>query len=487
MGQSVLLQNLTLTQVYFYMRFLINIAGNRFNRVSLVLLAAVTALIIPVLSFASEAVPGGEHSTNISIIFLWIAIILILAKVSALVERVGQPSVLGEIFMGICLGNLPLLGIYFFAPMVSNEIMHFLSELGVVILLFYIGMESSVESMAKVGVQSFLVATVGVVVPFVLGTYVAGPILMPGQSANTYLFLGSILTATSVGITARVLKDIGKSQTSESRVIIGAAVIDDVMGLVILAVVSAIVFKGSVSMGEMGIILAKAIVFLIGAVLIGMPLAPFLGKFFSKIHTGVGMKFALVISFGLVFAYLASLVGLAPIVGAFAGGLILKPVHFKAFENPAIVNEIEEVVHGEESRGAFVAKIKGITESHSEKHTEDFVDHLGHFFVPIFFVITGMQVKLEAFMDIKIVLMSLGIFVVAVIGKIVAGFVCGKGINKWVVGVGMIPRGGVGLIFADMGESLGVMAGNIFSALVVVIMLTTLITPPVLAGLLKDR
>src|SRR3989337_3308030 len=143
MGQSVLLRNTTLTQVYFYMRFLSNIAGNRFNRVSLVLLAAITGLMIPVLSFASEAVSGGEHSTNISILFLWIAIILILAKVSALVERVGQPAVLGEILMGICLGNLPLLGIYFFAPMVSNEIMHFLAELGVVILLFYIGMESS--------------------------------------------------------------------------------------------------------------------------------------------------------------------------------------------------------------------------------------------------------------------------------------------------------------------------------------------------------
>ena len=485
MGQSVLLQNQA--QVYFYMIFMSKIMGFRLSRVSLALLAAITPLMIPALSFASEAVPGGgEHGTNISIIFLWIAIVLILAKVSALVERVGQPAVLGEILMGICLGNLPLLGIYFFAPMVSNEIMHFLAELGVVILLFYIGMESSVESMVKVGAQSFLVATIGVAVPFVLGTYVAGPLLLPGQSANTYLFLGSILTATSVGITARVLKDIGKSQTAESRIIIGAAVIDDVMGLVILAVVSAIVFKGSVSMGEMGIILAKAIIFLIGAVLIGMPLAPFLGKFFSKINTGVGMKFALVISFGLVFAYLASVVGLAPIVGAFAAGLILKPVHFKAFDNPEIVKELEEVVSGAESRGSFVAKIDGIAATHSEKHTEDFVDHLGHFLVPIFFVITGMQVKLEAFMDINIVLISLGLFAAAVIGKIVAGFGCGKGIRKWVVGVGMIPRGEVGLIFANMGKSLGVMDDNIFSAVVVVIMLTTLVTPPVLAALLKD-
>src|SRR3972149_9926404 len=130
MGQSVLLQNPTLTQVYFYIIFMSNIAGNRFNRVSLVLLAAIAALMIPVLSFASEAVPGGgEHGTNISIIFLWIAIVLILAKVSALVERVGQPAVLGEILIGICLGNRPPPGISVVAPMVTNEIMHFLAEL----------------------------------------------------------------------------------------------------------------------------------------------------------------------------------------------------------------------------------------------------------------------------------------------------------------------------------------------------------------------
>src|SRR4030067_82895 len=469
------------------MTFLNNLFGYRYTRVSLVLLTLITSLVIPALSYATEASQGGgEHGSNIAVIFLWIAIILILAKVSALVERVGQPAVLGEILMGICLGNLPLLGIYFFAPMVSNEIMHFLAELGVVILLFYIGMESSVEGMAKVGIQSFLVATIGVAVPFALGTYVAGPLLLPGQSANTYLFLGSILTATSVGITARVLKDIGKSQTREAQIIIGAAVIDDVMGLVILAVVSAIVFKGGVSMAEMGIILAKAIIFLVGAVLIGTPLAPFLGKFFSKIHTGVGMKFALVISFGLVFAYLASLDGLAPIVGAFAGGLILKPGHFKEFDEPDICDEIEEVVSGSESRGGFVAKIDGIAASHSDKHAEDFVDHLGHFLVPIFFVITGMQVKLEAFMNINVVLISLGLFAAAVIGKIVAGLGCGKGIRKWVVGVGMIPRGEVGLIFANMGKSLGVMDDNIFSAVVVVIMLTTLVPPPRLDALLKD-
>lgn len=454
------------------------------------LIFLIALLLSPAISLATQASPGESPTAgpaNFGIIFLWIAIILILAKVSALVERIGQPAVLGEIIMGIILGNLPLLGLHIFEPVVSNEIMHFLAELGVVLLLFYIGMESSVESMAKVGVQSFLVATVGVVAPFILGTYLAGPWLMPGLSTNAYLFLGATLTATSVGITARVLKDIGKSQTVESRIIIGAAVIDDVIGLIILAVVSAIAFSGSVSMGDLAIILTKAIVFLGGAVLIGMPLAPILGRFFSRIHTGVGMKFALVISFGLVFAYLASLVGLAPIVGAFAGGLILRPVYFKPFEEPSFVKEIRHALKEEKIPGSFIAKIEGIAENYSERHTEEFVDHLGHFMVPIFFVITGMQVKLEAFLDMDIILMSLGIFVVAIIGKFIAGFVCGKGINQIVVGVGMIPRGEVGLIFANMGRSLGVISDNIFSSLVVVIMLTTLITPPVLTVLFRNK
>jgi len=463
----------------------------RKNFVLILLLLTAGYFALPDGLFASEAAhgadeaAGGGHGTGVAVIFVWIAILLMSAKVSSLIERVGQPAVLGELLIGVLLGSLYLFGVQFFEPIKSSEIIHFLAELGVVILLFQIGMESSVSTMVKVGVPSFLVACVGVILPFVATIYFAGPILMPGLSSTAYLFLGATLTATSVGITARVLKDLGKSDTAESRIIIGAAVIDDVLGLIILAIVSAIVIKGSIDIGSLSIIIVKAVGFLGGSILLGTWLAPRISRFFSAIHTGLGMKFALVISFGLIFAYLAALMGLAPIVGAFAAGLVLTPVYFDEFQESPFVDDLKTAMKDEQINGPFGKKLNDIIHKHSHKHIEVFVEHLGHFMIPIFFVLTGMQVKVDALADPQIIIMALGVTVVAIVTKVAAGWMAGKGVNKLAVGVGMVPRGEVGLIFANMGKTMGVMDDAVFSAIVVVIMLTTLVTPPVLALVLK--
>lgn len=449
--------------------------------------AFLLTILVPAYLFASQAHAdeGGSGGGIIVQTFLWIAIILMLAKVSSLVEKVGQPAVLGELLIGVLIGSLPIVGIHFLEPILSNEIIHFLAEFGVVILLYQIGMESNIKTMMKVGIPSLLVATLGVIAPFVAITWYAGPWLMPGLSSVTYLFMGATMTATSVGITARVLKDLGKSQTSEARIILGAAVIDDVMGLVILAVVSAIATKGSVGMSAVGIIVLKAAVFLGGGILIGTWLAPQLGRFFSGIHTGIGMKFALVISFGLVFAYIASLMGLAPIVGAFAAGLVLEPVYFNQFNDPGFVDDLRGVMKTSNFSEPATTKLEELVRKHSHRHIEEFTENLGHFVVPIFFVLTGMQVKVQSLFDSRIIIISATLLVIATLAKVVAGVAAGKGVNKLAVGVGMIPRGEVGLIFANIGKGLGIMDDTVFSAIVVVIMLTTLVTPPMLTIILK--
>ncbi len=452
----------------------------------LILGVSLAVFLSPAGTSASDAIAGASHDAEtVALTFLWIAVLLMLAKVSSLIERIGQPAVLGELLIGVALGSLPLIGTDFFEPIKTSATIHFLAELGVVILLFQIGMESSVRTMMKVGVPSFLVACVGVILPFLATTYFIGPLLAPGLPSTAYLFLGATLTATSVGITARVLKDINKSTTTEARTIIGAAVIDDVLGLIILAVVSAIVLEGSINATKLSIIIIKAVVFLGGGLLLGTWLAPRLSRIFSKIHTGVGMKFALVISFGLVFSYLASIVGLAPIVGAFTAGLILTPVYFEQFSNPPFVDDLLGAINEEPMSDSFRKKIDSIIETHSHKHIEEFAAHLGHFLIPIFFVLTGMQVKIDTLFDLNVLFMTLGILVVAVITKVLAGFVAGKGMHRLAVGIGMVPRGEVGLIFANMGKSLGVMNDTVFSAMVVVIMATTLITPPMLAVVFK--
>jgi len=424
---------------------------------------------------------GGESSHTMA--FLFIALILLAAKASSLIERFGQPAVLGELLVGVLLGNLALVGITVFEPIKHDAIIAFLAQLGVVILLFQIGLESNFKEMTKVGLPAVLVAIAGVVVPFGLGVYLVGPWLLPEAGTNTLLFLGAALTATSVGITARVFKDLGKLQTRESQIVLGAAVIDDVMGLIILAVVSAIVTVGSITGSAVALIILKAILFLGGAIVLGQLLAPTISLYLSKIHTGVGMKFTLAFSVGLLFAYAAAQLGLAPIIGAFAGGLILDAVVFRRFRRPEYVEEL--AVIEQEVQGPAKGKIAELVHRYEHRHIEDLIEPVAQVFVPIFFVVTGMAVDLTTFADTTIIVTALGITVAAFAGKIVAGLFAGRGVNKWIVGFGMVPRGEVGLIFATIGAGLGVITDGVFSVIIIMVILTTLLTPPVLTYLLK--
>lgn len=451
--------------------------------ISLFVLAGVL-FAVPGFMFAEEGA-GASHGSEAAIVFLMIAVILIAAKLSALVERFGQPGVLGELVMGVILGNLALVGITIFEPIKENGIILFLAELGVVILLFQVGLESNIHKMRKVGARAFMVAIIGVVLPFVLGTYVAGPLLLPGQSTNAYLFLGAALTATSVGITARVFKDLGKLQITAAQTVLGAAVIDDVLGLIILAVVSAMATIGAVSIGAISWIVAKSILFLIGAIVIGQVSAPHIGKLFSKINTGVNMKFTIALSFCLIFAYAAQKIGLAPIVGAFAAGLVLDPVHFRYFKDPHIVEDIKKAT-SEMSDPSLKEKILATITPHAHRHIEDLIEPVANFLVPLFFVVTGMNVQLETLFDTQIILVALAVTLIAFLGKIVAGLAARKE-DRWLVGWGMVPRGEVGLIFASIGLSLGVISNSVFSVIVIMIILTTLIPPAILAGLLKKH
>lgn len=437
----------------------------------------------------STIVYAGSDETGISAQqitkdLFWIAIILMLAKVSSLIKLLGQPAVLGELLIGVVLGNVFLLGWDVFEPIKNDSIIHFLAEFGVIILLFQIGLDSNIERMKNVGLSAFLVAVIGVVVPFALGVWFVGPLLLPGESMTLYLFLGASLTATSVGITARVFKDLNVINTRETQIILGAAVIDDVLGLIILAVISAFVALGSVGIGMIGWTAAKALIFLVGAVVIGQRLAPKISKFFSLITTGVGMKFTLVISFCLFFSYLAYLSGLAPLVGAFAAGLILDPVYFSYFKDPKIVRDIQAAVSEDEPERRD--KMLAVIAPHAKRHIQDLVSNVGLLFVPVFFVYTGMNVRLDYMFNLPILLTALGITLIAFIGKLISGMGAVKA-NKLLVGTGMIPRGEVGLIFAMTGKGLGAVSDEVFSIIVIMVILTTLLTPPLLTKMVRNN
>jgi Kef-type K+ transport system membrane component KefB len=390
------------------------------------------------------------HDFSIPNLFLVLAAMLIAAKLlGELAERFGQPAVLGELIAGVILGG-SVLGI---VPTTGTgaEIIHVLAELGVVLLLFEIGLETDLKEMFRVGTASLSVAAVGVVLPFVLGfAYWA---YLPHAASDSgadltmaAIFVGATLTATSVGITARVLSDLGQMHTEEAKIIIGAAIIDDVLGLVILTVVSGMAAGASVEAIGILRVLAVAIGFLVIAVLVGRFAAPRLFDLVVRMRVRyVLLVFA--IAFVLGLSATASLIGSALIIGAFAAGLILSGT-----------NQFDTIEHE--------------------------VRPVASIFTPIFFVSVGASVNLGLLNPARegaagILGIAAVLTLLAVVGKLAAGWAAPwVRFRRLVVGVGMVPRGEVGLIFADIGRRAGVLNEAVFGAVLLMVMATTFIAPP---------
>lgn len=455
-------------------------------------IAGIVTLSLPAQAFASG---GGGHGGQWPVIFFFIGVMLFVGiSAGAAMRRIGQPAVLGQLLAGIGVGALGLLGPFDIVQEMRHEAFIIgLAELGVVLLLFATGLESNVKEMLSAGPSAAKVAIVGVALPFV-GGYYASLMLMPEMTWHVHVFLGATLTATSVGITAAVFKSLDFLKSDESKIVIGAAVIDDVLGLIILAVVVGVVQTGSVDPAGIALISGKAIGFLVGAVVLGMLLAKPLGRLFSRIHTGHGMKNAIIVLFCLSFSFMAAhLAGLAMIVGAFAAGLILDAVVFRDFEHPEVAKRFRAWASRIRNSAPDVAD-EMEEAAHHEEHAdaEKYIGYLMSFLTPIFFVYTGMMVDLTAFSDPNTVIIALVITTVAFFGKFLAGFLAGSGVNRKLIGFGMVPRGEVGLIFAAIGANLTipgtgekVVNDQVFAVAVIMVTLTTLVTPPILNGMIR--
>ena len=412
------------------------------------------------------AAAAGGHVDPVASVVLVLAIIIICAKLgSDLAARLGQPAVLGELVAGVVLGNLYLTGYTGLEFIKTDPSVDMLARLGVLLLLFEVGLESTVGQMLKVGLSSFVVATLGVAAPFALG-WMVGAWLLPQASVYVHAFIGATLCATSVGITARILKDLGRSKSDEARVILGAAVVDDVLGLVILAVVSGVIAAadegGSLHLGAVWMILGKAFLFLVGSLALGLYLSPRLFHLASRLRAR-GVLLGTGLSFCFLLSWLSSVVGLAPIVGAFAAGLILEDLHYRSFLDRG-EHSLEELIHP-----------------------------ISSFLTPVFFVLMGMHTDLRSFLQPGVVGLAAALTVAAILGKqLCSAGVIGKGIDRLTVGIGMIPRGEVGLIFANIGLALHVKGERVldaatYSAIVVMVIVTTMITPPALKWGLSRR
>jgi Kef-type K+ transport system membrane component KefB len=465
--------------------------------VGMVLIGCAAAVTAQEPAATQPATASAEHGDPVAPILIALVIIAVGASLGGQwMKKAGQPAVLGELLIGMLVANV---GYFLGEPIitvlrddeamvhivnlafekeislpeavhhvipdpehagrladilggpqggVAVSIHHFVdlvSRIAVIVLLFLVGLETSVHEMRKVGRTSFLVAVVGVVVPLLLGVGTM-MLLAPQDPMKKHIFIGGVLTATSVGITARVFRDLRQAHRTEAKVILGAAVIDDVLGLIVLAVVSGLVVTGTISLASITAITMKSVLFLVVSIGLGVWMTPKLVKRMARLEVE-HMKLLFGLGFAFVLAWLANLVGLATIVGAFAAGLVLEEF--------------------------FLDELKG----HSLR---DLLSPLEALIVPVFFVLMGMQVKLETFADAKVVLIAVVLTVAAILGKVVSGLACPKGLDRLSVGIGMMPRGEVGLIFASIGKGLGVVSDATFSAVVIMVMLTTLLTPPLL-------
>ena len=376
-------------------------------------------------------------------------IIIIVARLAAeLAELIKIPAVLGEIIAGIIIGPSALGLIDPIKNLDVANMVLLLGEIGVILLLFQVGLEMDLGEMAKVGKPALLVALIGVLVPFAAGFGVASAF---GESGEISLFIGAALTATSVGITARVLGDLRALALRESRIVLGAAVADDVLGLIILTVVVKVVTEGSISASVVFETIGLAVGFLVITGLLAIYVIP---KAFTRIDrvaksstTIVAISFALTLAFSL----LANQAKLAFIIGAFMAGL-------------------------------------AVGRSQQHERIAEGLNPLGHIFIPVFFASIGINADLDAMFQPSVLALATVLTVVAIIGKLVAGFGIGRSPgDKLLIGIGMIPRGEVGLIFASIGLSKGVLDDELYGALLLMVLVTTLITPPLLRLKLAKR
>ena len=426
----------------------------------------------------SETAPMVLAGVLLSLVFIYLA-----SKLGGeLSKSVDLPPVLGELVAGVVVGVSALHLLVFpetgavasdsvvitilqriaglspenigevFAS--SSEIISVLAEIGVIILLFEIGLESDLRELQKVGTRAAIVAVVGVIAPFVAGT--VGLVLIFGMPTIPAVFAGAALTATSIGITSKVLSELGQLKSTEGQIIVGAAVIDDVLGIIVLAVVASLAKTGDVDLLNLVYLIVSATAFLLGAI--------FLGKFFNKSFVAIAEKLqtrgklvipALIFAFSM--AFLANAIHLEAILGAFAAGLVLD-------------------------------------ETDKRKELDQQVIPIADILVPIFFVSVGARVDLSVLNPSSAdnrqgLIIAAFLILVAIIGKIITGWaILGKEkINRLAIGIGMIPRGEVGLVFAGIGAASGVLDKPLQAAIIIMVILTTFVAPPLLRFAFKEE
>lgn len=413
------------------------------------MLKLLPALLIYSSYSHADTAEFSSHANHI----LWLSLFVIGAIFAMAVNKYRQSTVLGQLLIGAFIGILAHFHIAFFAEIITNRAIGLIAQLGSIFLLFEIGLESEFGEIKNAGKHGLQVALIGVVIPFCLGYFIVVPYILHSQSHNLALFIGGILAVTSTSISVSVFKELGIIRQKACQIVLTASVIDDIIGLILLSIIIATASVGSIDGHLLFFMLAKVISFFVACYIIAKYLLPqILIPQLSRLGTGENITTLFIVAVCFTMSWFAESIGLADIIGAFFAGLML---NYKNFVDRGLLHE----------------------QKLSNHLLIDLILPLGRIFTPIFFIYAGMQVDLVSAFKIKTILIALIISIFAIIGKILCCITLPKNINRWIVGFGMVPRGEIGIIFAITGLNIGIIDNDLFTTLLLVIVITSIVTP----------
>lgn len=417
-------------------------------------------IVFPELTYAAAM---GKHDNPQ--LLLWLSILMASSLIAKLSNKLKQPIVLGQILLGVMIGILAHYKYFHLQLILGDDSIGFLAELGIIFLLFEIGIESSTRDLTSAGKHGILVALTGVLVPFLSGYFIVTPLFLHSQDVQLKLFIASLLSVTSTSISLSTFKELNILNTKACQTVLTASVIDDILGLSLLSIITGLSISHSVNWVEVGINLINIGGFILISIILGIKIIPYAANIVYKIGKNEDVLILFLLTFCFLMAWISGAIGLNSVIGAFFAGLVLENTAFYQF-NPQkyALNHSNSSKHG-------IAKL---------------IAPYGYFLTPIFFIYIGMQVDISSCFKLSTLLLAGGLSIVAIASKAVCGIFLPRTINRWIVGFGMVSRGEIGLIFAATGLKLNIINHDLFTVILLMVVVTSFI-PPIVLNILARK
>lgn len=417
----------------------------------------------------------GINVPSSSLIILWLAVILFYGKISGAIERIGMPSVLGELIMGAILGNIALVGIHFLDPVKTDPTINFLMLLGTIILFFQAGLAINLSSLGSFFWKALGLAILGLIFS-ICAFYYALPLFVKDLSPMVILYMALTLSPTGAGVTARIFQDLGKLKSKSSQLIISSGALDNIICFIMQAILVAFIYDKTIHYEQTGLFIVKVLGLILAIILLGRFILPFTVKFLAGIYSERSLEFAFAFGMGLFAAYFAQSIGISPVIGALLVGIVIAPDYFALFKDSAVLTQIENMIS---AKKLFWAKAEKSANPLKQIQAQDFENMFttpAFLLVSVFFVVTGMKLDLKMFIEPQYIMAAIFFTVIAFATKMLGSLIVERRVRS-ITGIGMSPRGVTTLVFAGMGQSAGILTPDLVSLIVMIVMMTTFIAP----------